>query len=92
MNPFDLLVKRGTRGWIILAAYVVVWDNLAHARKGQTLSDAFWCGLTSVKVWRRILVFGCWAVVTSHLLFRTPLPVILPRMFPELKELVNEGA
>ena len=89
MAPADRLVRKGVNGWLVLAAYVIVWDNLAHAWKGQTLSDAFWKGLTSTRRHRRLLVLGCWAVVTSHLLFRTPLPIILPRMFPELKEVLE---
>jgi hypothetical protein len=88
--PADRIIKRGTNGWLILAVYVILWDNLAHARRGQTLSDAFWRGLTSTHRHRRVIVLACWAIVTSHLLFRTPLPIILPRMFPELKEVIEE--
>ena len=74
----DRLFKKGSNGWIILAAFVILWDNIAGVRNGQTLSSAFWLGLSSPKAHRRALVGGCWLIVTSHLLFKTPLPITIP--------------
>ena len=61
--------KGGKLGWIILAGFVVVWDNLAK----ETLSDAFWRGLASRR-WRWPVI-GLSAAVVSHLFAKTPLPI-----------------
>lgn len=66
--------RGGKLGWVILAAFVVLWDNLAR----ETLSDAFWRGLLGRR--SRFFVIALWAIVTSHLFLRTPLPLRLIRL------------
>lgn len=70
-----MLTRRGVAGWVILAAWVVFYDNMAHRYGGKTLSDAFWVSLAHPR--KRWLVVAAWSVVSAHLLGKTPLPLII---------------
>lgn len=58
-------MKSGTWAWAGLAAYVVLWDLYAVRTGRETLSTAFYKGLTHpVKRWRVVLL---WTYITAHL-------------------------
>ena len=58
---------KGKYGWLGLAIYVLLWDNLVQ----ETLSDAYWRAVEKKQWW----VVAIWAALISHLFFRTPFPL-----------------
>lgn len=63
--------RRGDIGWILLAAFVWLWDAYAP----ETLSRAFWRGLEHPR--SRPFVLVAWGWVTSHLFFRKPARILI---------------
>lgn len=61
----------GTIGWLILAAFVWLWDWLAK----ESLSAALWRGLANPR--KRWLVVAAWGWVTSHLLLKRPAKILV---------------
>lgn len=60
-----MALKSGTKAWVGLAAYVLAWDAYAHYTGRETLSQAFYKGLSHpVKRWRVVIL---WVYVTAHL-------------------------
>jgi hypothetical protein len=53
-------------GWLLIAAYAVVHDNLAL--EGETISEGFWRA-------PKPLVWTAWGYLTAHLVAHAPLPI-----------------
>ena len=65
-----MALKSGTKAWAGLMGYVVLWDLFAVRTGRETLSTAFYNGLSHpVKRWRVVLL---WTYVTAHLLTWIP--------------------
>ena len=74
----------GSWGWFGLAAYVAVWDALAVKGKTETLSSAFWRGVTSSK--HRVWVIPLWSALTAHLFH------LVPKKYDPLRVIVERVA
>lgn len=60
-----MALRSGTKAWMGLAAYVLLWDLWAVKSKKETLSQAFCNGLKHpIKRWR---IIALWAYITAHL-------------------------
>lgn len=66
--------KIGTVGWFGLAAYIIAWDIVAAHRGHETLSAAFWRGMSSRRT--AVIVIGLTASVNKHLLAPNFLPQV----------------
>lgn len=70
-------LRPATKGWIGLAAYVVVWDLLAE----ETLSHGFEDALKHpLKRWQLVLA---WGFITAHLF------CLIPRRYDPLRGLAR---